>query len=203
MEAAEGRETGDEVKDMENFEFVQPPEVVARLEAFTEWAEETLGFSLRTKDSDDWAAVIRYHAMIEAALNHLLIAHFKMPELAEVFPKMDNSDMKRGKLAFVLRLGLLPKEHIDFIQMFSELRNFMVHNASNFRLKIAEYPSKIDRGAKWIKLLALLGGGHIESKRGRQAALKFAETCAHAAFRGACFSVLEHIFKSSGTYLPS
>lgn len=205
MEAAEGGETGDEVGQMNDLEDKESREFAARKGAFDKWLESTLGFSFGTFDEgrNDWTIAIRLHAMIETALNHMLTTHFKIPELAEVFAKMDTSDMKRGKLAFVMRLKLLPREHIEFIQKFSELRNFLVHNAGNFKLKLTEYPSKIKGGQGWIKLLARLGAKHIGDKQGEDAAIRFVEKTAMPTLRFVCFLILEHIFRSSGAYLPS
>ena len=114
-----------------------PAEVRAQLAAFNKWAIETLKlppgfFDEIWQSKNDWTLVIMLHAMIETALNHLLISQFGRPELEEVFPHMDNSDMRRGKLAFICRLKLLPPDHVSFIQQFSSIRNKLVHNAINF-----------------------------------------------------------------------
>ena len=41
------------------------------------------------------------------------------------------SNTKTGKIAFASALGLLPKQHLDFIRSLSELRNLLVHRVKN------------------------------------------------------------------------
>lgn len=81
--------------------------------------------------ADDWSFVIKLHALFEAACSHLLLFHFKEPELAKVFNRLELSNKTTGKVAFLGKLGLLSKENRRFISSLSELRNSLVHDVRN------------------------------------------------------------------------
>lgn len=82
-------------------------------------------------DEDDWSFVIKLHAIFEAACTHLLLFHFKEPELNEIFSRLELSNKSTGKLAFLAKLELLEKENRRFISTLSELRNSLVHDVRN------------------------------------------------------------------------
>lgn len=88
--------------------------------------------------ADDWSFVIKLHALFEAACTHLLLFHFKEPELSEVFSRLELSNKTTGKIAFLAKLGLLGKENRRFLSSLSELRNSLVHDVRNaeFSLKV-------------------------------------------------------------------
>lgn len=96
---------------------------------------ESLGvspeFFERLQSDDDWAFIIKLHALLEAALNHLLTKHFGDDRLLGVISNLDNTDGKRGKMAFVSALNLIPKEYRLFIRQLSEIRNAIVHDVKN------------------------------------------------------------------------
>ncbi|WP_297479979.1 hypothetical protein [Ferrovum sp.] len=81
--------------------------------------------------SDDWSFIIKLHALFEAACTHLLLFHFKEPELTEVFSRLELSNKVTGKIAFLGKIGLLGKENRRFISTLSELRNSLVHDVRN------------------------------------------------------------------------
>src|SRR6218665_1056414 len=60
---------------------------------------------------DDWSFVIKLHALFEAACTHLLLFHFKEPELTEVFSRLELSNKATGKIAFLGKLKLLGKNN--------------------------------------------------------------------------------------------
>jgi hypothetical protein len=80
---------------------------------------------------DDWSFVIKLHALFEAACTHLLIFHFKEPELTEIFSRLELSNKTTGKIAFLSRLELLGKENRLLVSTLSELRNSLVHDVRN------------------------------------------------------------------------
>lgn len=80
---------------------------------------------------DDWSFVIKLHALFEAACTHLLLFHFKEPELSEVLARLELSNKTTGKLAFLAKLELLGKENRRLIATLSELRNSLVHDVRN------------------------------------------------------------------------
>jgi hypothetical protein len=87
----------------------------------------------------DWAFVIRLHTIIEATLNHLIVKHFADERLFGVVSELDVSDQRRGKLAFVKALDLLPKPYRAFVKQFSEIRNELVHDIKNLDFDLKTY----------------------------------------------------------------
>ncbi len=92
----------------------------------------------------DWALVIKLNAYLEATLNFLIVRHFGDARLESVIPNLDLSDPKRGKIAFVKALDLLPKAHRSFIHKLAELRNKVVHNVKNVDLDLKAYLDQLD-----------------------------------------------------------
>lgn len=83
------------------------------------------------KKGDDWTFVIKSHALLEAALIHLLLIELERPELADVLSKLETSDTRTGKIALVKALKLLDEHHRRFIRTLSELRNGLIHDVRN------------------------------------------------------------------------
>jgi len=102
------------------------------------------GFFAALLDEDDWSFVIKLHALFEAACTHLLLFHFKEPDLAEVVSRLELSNKTTGKLAFLSRLVLLGKEGRRLISTLSELRNNLVHDVRNAEFSLAEMVAKLD-----------------------------------------------------------
>jgi hypothetical protein len=92
----------------------------------------------------DWALVIKLHAYVEASLNFLLVKHFGDQRLEEVIAYLDISDRRRGKLAFIKALALLPREYRSFIQKLSELRNRVAHDVKNIDFDLKLYMESLD-----------------------------------------------------------
>ena len=86
---------------------------------------------------DDWSFVIKLHALFEAACTHLLLFHFKEPELTEIFSRLELSNKTTGKVAFLAKLELLSKENRRLVSKLSELRNSLVHDVRNAEFSLA------------------------------------------------------------------
>src|SRR5215218_5785634 len=71
---------------------------------------------------DDWSYVVKVHALLEAALTHLVI-QANDPRLADVFRKLPLGGRRTGKQAFARALDLLDNASLDLIERVSELRN--------------------------------------------------------------------------------
>lgn len=80
---------------------------------------------------DDWSFVIKLHALFEAACTHLLLFHFKEPELTEIFAHLELSNKAIGKIAFLGKLELLGKDNRRLVASLSEMRNSLVHDVRN------------------------------------------------------------------------
>ena len=87
--------------------------------------------SLDSDDENDWSFIIKLHALVEAAVSHLLTEQLHRPELAELFARLDISNKATGKAAFVEVLALLDKPERRFMSSLSELRNKLVHDVRN------------------------------------------------------------------------
>lgn len=95
--------------------------------------------SLDRDDETDWAFVIKLHALVEAAISHLLTESLNRPELHDIFSRLDMSNKSTGKAAFVEALGLMGKDERRFINSLSELRNTLVHDVRNVGFDLSEY----------------------------------------------------------------
>jgi hypothetical protein len=95
-------------------------------------------------DVDDWSFVIKLHALFEAACTHLLLFHFKEPELTDVFSRLELSNKTTGKIAFLGKIGLLGKENRRFISTLSELRNSLVHDVRNAEFSLTAMAASRD-----------------------------------------------------------
>lgn len=80
---------------------------------------------------DDWSFVIKLHALFEAACTHLLLFHFKEPELMDIFARLELSNKTTGKIAFLGKIELLGKENRRLVSALSEMRNSLVHDVRN------------------------------------------------------------------------
>jgi DNA-binding MltR family transcriptional regulator len=101
--------------------------------------------SLDGDDENDWSFIIKVHALIEAAISHLLTEHMEQPELAEIFSRLDMSNKATGKAAFVDALGLLEKPERRFISSLSELRNKLVHDVRNVNFNLTEHVESMEK----------------------------------------------------------
>jgi hypothetical protein len=110
-------------------------------------------FFRNLNNADDWSFVIKLHALFEAACSHLLLFHFKEPELSEVFSRLELSNKTTGKIAFLGKIGLLDKENRRFISTLSELRNSLVHDVRNSEFSLTNLLGTLE--AAEVKNLAI------------------------------------------------
>lgn len=101
--------------------------------------------SLDGEDENDWSFVIKVHALIEAAVSHLLTEHLQRPELDDLFSRLDMSNKGTGKAAFVKALGLLEEPERRFISSLSELRNRLVHDVRNVNFDLASHVEEMSQ----------------------------------------------------------
>lgn len=87
---------------------------------------------------DEWTLVIKCHALLESATSRLLTLFFGKSCLNDIFTRMELSNRQTGKAAFISQLSLLDRPQRTFISRLSELRNQLVHNASNTCLSLPE-----------------------------------------------------------------
>jgi hypothetical protein len=79
------------------------------------------GFCESLYKEDDWSFIIKLHALLEAVVTHLLVAHLQQDALLDVFARVEMSQEKTGKLAFAKALNLLTSNHRAYVRYISEL----------------------------------------------------------------------------------
>lgn len=124
---------------------------------YPEWLRDTLGipdsFLERLLTDDDWTFIIKLHAMIEGALNHVIPRFFDNSGLHKIIARLETSNPKTGKVAFAKACGLLPANAIKFIQYLSELRNLCAHEPKNFLFNIGNIVGNMteEQKASWLE----------------------------------------------------
>ncbi|MWL87683.1 hypothetical protein [Cupriavidus sp. SW-Y-13] len=86
------------------------------------------GFFQKLRDEDDWSFVIKLHAMLEAALGHVIVHRLGYDALADAVSYMDMSDKRKGKVVIAAALGMLVSHEITYCDVLSELRNVCAHD---------------------------------------------------------------------------
>ena len=104
-------------------------------------------------NENDWSCVIKLHALIEGVCSNLLVFHFNDPNLERIFSRLDMSDTKTGKLAFLLEAKLVTKIQSKYITSLSQFRNKLVHNVSNYNVDLKEMIKNFDDNQ--VKSLAI------------------------------------------------
>lgn len=102
------------------------------------------GFFDDLKSEDDWSLIIKAHALIEAACAELLVEYVGSRELLDPFSRLELSNKRSGKIAFLKSLNLLDEDERRFVSALSELRNSLVHNVSNTTFDLSLYVASLD-----------------------------------------------------------
>jgi hypothetical protein len=102
------------------------------------------GFFDGLKVEDDWSFVLKCHALIETACSFLLTAYFGNQGYEDIFSRIEMSDNKKGKVAFLRVAGLVVSEEARFITALSELRNRLVHNIRGIAFRFSEHVSSLN-----------------------------------------------------------
>lgn len=97
------------------------------------------GFIAHLENEDDWSFVIKSHALLEAAVSHLLAHTLGRPELIDVFSRLDMAAQKWGKLAFAKALDVIDDADRRFIRELGEIRNAFAHQISNAGATLSGY----------------------------------------------------------------
>jgi len=97
------------------------------------------GFCFKLQSEDDWSFVVKLHALIECAVAEQITHAFERKELSDIFSRIELSNSKTGKVAFLKALCLLPSQHIQFIRNLSELRNDLAHKVQNIGVDLTEF----------------------------------------------------------------
>lgn len=104
-----------------------------------------VGFFNKIGDEEDWALIIKLHALIESAVSELLTGVLKKETLKDTFSMLELSNKRTGKMAFINALGLLGDAERRYISSLSELRNKLVHNIKNVNYQLHEEVEGMDK----------------------------------------------------------
>jgi hypothetical protein len=95
--------------------------------------------------ADDWTFIIKIHALIEVALNHMLAGQMRQgwlgvskPEVTELIERFPVHG-KTGKIALARALGTMSKGAESFIGVISKLRGLLVHDIKNFNFDLTAH----------------------------------------------------------------
>lgn len=106
------------------------------------------GFHKSIVKEDDWSFIIKLHALIEAALTHLLVKILNDERLISVVSNLEMSNIRTGKIAFTKALDALDKKHRRFVSQLSDLRNDLVHDISRINFNLKEHVNGMDKQQK-------------------------------------------------------
>lgn len=145
---------------------------------------------------DDWSFVIKAHALIEAAVAHLLVEVSGRPEFLKLFSQLPLSDARVGGVAFAKALGCLKSSEQNTIRKLSELRNRLVHDVSNVGFDLADWAESLDSNQlrKWGS--AFGPGGDEVTVQGRTvSSLQFFRENPRLCLWIACWYLLSLIYQ--------
>lgn len=101
-------------------------------------------FQKLLNEGDDWSFVIKIHALLEAAVSHLLAEVVGKPELVDLFAQLELSNARTGKIAFAKVLNCLDDDERGMVRKLSELRNQLVHDLSNVDFDFSVWVKSLD-----------------------------------------------------------
>ncbi len=130
----------------------QIQEIMNRISEITDKLEPELGlphnFFDAIHEGDDWSFIIKLHAVFEAATTYLLVHKIGVPDLEDVFSKIELSNKRTGKISFLKAMQILNTEDRRYISLLSEIRNFIVHDIKNVKFNMESYVSKMDQNQR-------------------------------------------------------
>jgi hypothetical protein len=120
------------------------------------------GFFVDLAKEDDWSFVVKCHALMESTCSYLLTSYFDNPSYADIFSRLEMSDKKTGKLAFLRASGIIVPEEAGFIMALSELRNSLVHNIHRAPFKFQDHVSSLDKNQQ-LSFAKSFGYAYLDS----------------------------------------
>lgn len=111
-----------------------------------------IGFMKSLYDCTDWEFIIKSNAFLESSTNALL-TDFLSKDFHRFIDNLDFANLKTGKLFLAKELGLIEKEHFNFIRSLCEERNVCAHTISNLNYDIMANISILNEKdqARWFK----------------------------------------------------
>jgi hypothetical protein len=96
------------------------------------------GFFISLGAEGDWSFVIKTHALIEAALAHLIEKKLAEPDVSLYVGHLPIGG-RNGKVALALALKLIDSQAARFIDQISKIRNRCVHRVLDVNLSLVAY----------------------------------------------------------------
>ena len=138
-------------------------------------------FYKKIHTEDDWSFIIKLHAIIEAAITHLLtkthtlafsiheIEKYDEFSLSEAFTKLPLGDKRSGKAVLCKALGIIEPYQEHFINQLSLIRNRFAHDLKSVDSKLEAYLSKLDSNQmkNFIDGFGLLDIDHLKNTTGK------------------------------------
>jgi hypothetical protein len=99
------------------------------------------------EEADDWSFIIKLHALLDAAVTHLITFEIGREALRDTFAAMQMGDGRRnGKLAIAKKLGLLGDDVVSFIVTVGQIRNRFAHSVTAVNQRIEDYVTSRPEG---------------------------------------------------------
>lgn len=160
---------------------------------FLAWLSSEVGIStallMSLKSDDDWTFVIKMHGMLEAGLNHILLTQLgKVEGMQNIVSKLETSNARTGKLAFIKAYKLLSRDECLFVQLLSEVRNRTVHDIKNFDLDLKKYLQSLD--SKQLKNWKVALTSWVVDPPSSEAVRKVAIANPRAGIHNSCMMIL-------------
>ena len=108
-------------------------------------------FDLLVED-DDWAFVVKAHALLESVVCSLLATHLREPELERVLAGKVEME---ARIEMLKALKLVDDADRRMMRTLSRLRNDLVHNAHQTSFKFSNYFENKDVKSNFVNTFAL------------------------------------------------
>lgn len=117
---------------------------------------------LLTQDND-WSFLIKTHALVDAALAHILVHELKRKEIIEYIERLNWGGLA-GKLELSQKLKVINDLEKNYLEVLNSLRNKMAHNIRNSNFDMATYFDGKNKESnklvdKYVSALAKMSGG--------------------------------------------
>jgi hypothetical protein len=97
------------------------------------------GFFRKLSKEDDWAFIIKAHALIESAIGYMLTRAIDENRLDKYIATLDLCGGRHSKVSLAEALDLLDADEKKFIKGLSSMRNRLVHNIRHITFDISTY----------------------------------------------------------------
>jgi uncharacterized protein with HEPN domain len=152
-----------------------------------------------TKESD-WTFIIKCHAMVEAIITELLVAHLGDERLHSVVEQLPLGDPKTGKLVMAKKLGLVSDDEVRFFRKLSELRNKLAHRLDSVDFTFEAYFATMnsDQRKNWLDAMSFHSLKTPEEQDWKDIAIKRPKISIHFGFMQSLYIYVLKIHKYKG-----